>query len=47
MKSSMVRWPQQQELQAGSLRTAFGSDDGEAAAEAAGLAGAPDQLVAG
>ena len=43
----MVRWPQQQELQAGSLRTAFGSDDGEAATEAAGLAGAPDQLVAG
>ena len=40
----MVRWLQQQGLQAGSLRTAFGSDDDEVAAEAS--AGA-DQLVAG
>ena len=31
----MVRWLQQQGLQAGSLRTAFGTDDDEVAAEAA------------
>ena len=48
----MVRWLQQQGLQAGSLQTAFGKDDDEVAAESANPAGpagpaSTDQLVAG